>query len=63
MEAAAERENEDHDQGAFRWERLERKGQKGTRPSRGIIDVGAFRKLIARGFDARPKDVKESDRG
>jgi hypothetical protein len=50
-------------QGKFAWEdippsRTARRGGK-ERP-REIVDVGAFRRLVKRGFDGRPKDARET---
>jgi hypothetical protein len=48
-------------QGQFTWQDLEPNEKKRRKEPRRreILDIAAFRKLIARGFDGRPKDTRE----
>jgi hypothetical protein len=51
-------------QGIFAWQDLEPDSKERKDPRRReILDIAAFRRLVARGFDGRPKDTrKESDK-
>jgi hypothetical protein len=41
---------------------LKKTGRNDGKSPRSFIDVDAFRRLVKRGFDGRPKDVRDADR-
>jgi hypothetical protein len=57
---------ESYDQGTrehIRPEPVKDRGRKDGRSPRNFIDIEAFRRLAKRGFDGRPKDVRDAKAG